>query len=97
MYIVDGIAYGGDPKPLVKIQNIRPLPKHRLWVQFNTGETKTVDFAPLLDSPAFSPLKDAALFRAVSIDHGVPVWDGGNIDIAPEYLYAHGQDGPEDA
>ncbi|MDR1834395.1 MAG: DUF2442 domain-containing protein [Fusobacteriaceae bacterium] len=88
MYIKDGIAYAGDlPVPL-KICGIRPLPDHKLWVRFNTGETEIFDFKPLLAAPAFAPLKDPAIFADVYIDHGVPVWKDGDIDIAPEVLYS---------
>lgn len=30
------------------------------------------------------------VFNSVYIDYGVPVWNDGDIDIAPEYLYKHG-------
>lgn len=87
MYIKDGIAYAGEPKLLLKVIGVRPLPDYRLWLRFNTGETKIFDFRSQLDSPAFRPLKDPAVFSAVYIDYGVPVWNDGDIDIAPEYLY----------
>ena len=90
MYIKDGIAYGGEPKPMLKISGVRPLENHKLWVRFNNGEAKVFDFAPMLGSPAFSPLRDETVFRSVYIDYGVTVWKDGDIDIAPEYLYAHG-------
>lgn len=90
MYILDGIAYAGEPKPALKISGVRPLPDYRLWVRFNTGEAKIFDFTPLLQSPAFSPLKDPDTFNSVYIDYGVAVWNDGDIDIAPEYLYEQG-------
>ena len=90
MYIVDGIAYAGEPKQPVKVCSVRPMGDYVLWVRFNTGEAKTFDFKPLLSSPAFAPLADKAVFGAVYIDYGVPVWKGGDIDIAPEYLYENG-------
>lgn len=90
MYIVDGIAFAGDTKPAIKISGVRPLPDYKLWLRFNTGETKVFDFKPLLDSPAFVPLKNADTFNGVYIDYGVTVWNNGDIDIAPEYLYNNG-------
>ncbi len=90
MYIKDGIAYAGEqPKP-IKVSGVRPLDDYKLWLRFNTGETKIFDFATILNTPAFSPLKDKKLFGAVYIDFGVPVWNDGDIDIAPEFLYEHG-------
>lgn len=90
MYIVNGIAYAGEPELAIKVSGVRPLPSYKLWVRFNTGEAKVFDFAPLLSTPAFSPLQDEELFRQVYIDYGVAVWCDGAIDIAPEKLYADG-------
>ena len=90
MYVKNGIAYAGELKPPLKVCSVRPMENYRLWVRFNTGEAKVFDFCEKLDTPAFSPLRNKALFRSVYIDYGIPVWDDGNIDIAPEYLYTHG-------
>ena len=87
MFIKDGIAYAGEKTPIIKVSGIRPMDNHLLWIRFNTGEAKVFDLKPLLDSPAFAPLKDESLFRGVYIDYGVSVWMDGEIDIAPEYLY----------
>ena len=87
MYIIDGIAYAGERKPPIKVSGVRPLDGRRLWLRFNTGEIKIFDFTPLLSSPAFAPLNDQTVFSGVYIDYGVTVWENGDIDIAPEYLY----------
>ena len=89
MYIVDGIAYAGERRPAIKISGVRPLDGYRLWLRFSTGEAGIFDFTPLLSAPAFAPLKDPATFRGVYIDYGATVWNDGEIDIAPEYLYEH--------
>ena len=90
MYIVNGIAYAGEQKQPLKVSGVRPLADHQLWVRFNNGEARVVDFRPLLDSVAFAPLKDEAAFRDVYIDYGVTVWMNGDVDIAPERLYESG-------
>ncbi len=90
MYIIDGIVYAGEKQPAIKISGVRPLPDYKLWLRFNTGEAKVFDFKPLLDFPAFAPLKDVELFNGVYIDYGVTVWQNGDIDIAPERLYNDG-------
>lgn len=90
MYIQDGIAYAGEQTKPVKVSGVRPLADHVLWVRFSTGEIKLFDFKPLLDAPAFRPLKDDGIWNGVYIDYGVTVWQDGDIDIAPEYLYGHG-------
>jgi len=69
---------------------VRPLNNYCLWVRFNNGESKIFDFKPLLNAPAFEPLSDPNVFNNVYIDYGVPVWNNGDIDIAPETLYEKG-------
>lgn len=42
---------------------------------------------PLMEKPCYAPLKNPDVFQGVYLDYGVPVWNNGEIDIAPEYLY----------
>ena len=90
MYIIDGIAYAGEQIKPITVSGIRPLADHQLWIRFSTGEVKLFDFTPLLDSPAFQPLREPEIWNGVYIDYGVPIWKDGEIDIAPEYLYENG-------
>ena len=90
MYFKNGIAYAGEEKPPIKVTGIRPLSDFHLWVRFNTGEEKIVDISPLLDLPAFSPLKEKSVFDAVYIDYGIAAWQNGDIDLSSDYLYTHG-------
>ena len=90
MYVIDGIAYAGEIKKPITVISARALEDYKMWLRFSTGEMKTFDFTPLLDSAGFQPLKDKTLFNSVYIDYGIPVWDDGAIDIAPEYLYYNG-------
>ena len=87
MYIIDGIAYAGETTLPVRICGVRPLDGYKLWIRFNTGETGIFDFTPLLSAPAFVPLREPEIFRSVYIDYDTAVWQDGEIDIAPEYLY----------
>jgi hypothetical protein len=89
MYTKNGIVYA-EKETLLKVNGVRPLKGHKLWVRFTTGETKIFDFTPLLSLPAFAPLKDEETFKNVYIDYGVTVWNDGDIDIAPEELYEKG-------
>jgi hypothetical protein len=91
MYIIDGIAYAGEPAKTVKVVSVCPLDGWRLKLRFSTGEVKIFDLAPLLDFPCFKPLQDESVFRSVSLDHGVPVWLDGEIDLAPEKLWQDGE------
>jgi hypothetical protein len=90
MYIIDGIAYAGEKTPTIQVKSVRPLKDYKLWLRFNTNEEKIFDFSPLLGMPVFAPLKDKALFDGVYVDFGVPTWMDGEIDLAPEKLYAEG-------
>lgn len=90
MYVKDGIAYAGEQTKPIKVYGVRPLDDFKLWVRFSTGEAKVVDFKPLLSDVGFQPLNDPAVFRGVYIDYGCTVWNDGEIDIAPEYLYENG-------
>ena len=90
MYVRDGIAYAEHPSTPIKVWGVRPLPDFKLWVRFNTGEAKVIDFKQLLNDACFQPLRDPDVFRDVYIDYGCTVWKDGEIDIAPEYLYQKG-------
>ena len=90
MYIIDGIAYAGEPAAAIKVISVRALDDYTLWLRFSTGETKVFDFKPLLNAPCFIPLKDEAIFKQAYVDYGVVVWNDDEIDIAPEKLYNDG-------
>ncbi|MCM1328288.1 MAG: DUF2442 domain-containing protein [Ruminococcus sp.] len=86
MYIINDIAYAGElPKP-VKAKAIRPLDGYRLLITFNNDEKRVFDFKPYLDFPCYKPLKDVNVFNGVYVEYGTAVWNGGEIDIAPETL-----------
>ena len=87
MYIINGIAYAGEPAPTLKISGVRPMDGLMLWVRFNTGEARLFDCGTLVSSPAFAPLRDPGVFKNVYIDYGIPVWNDGDIDLSPEYIY----------
>lgn len=87
MYIKNGIAYAGEEAPMLKVNGVRTLDNHKLWLRFNTGETRVFDFTPLLSKPVFAPLLDMNVFKTVYIDCGMLVWNDGEIDISPEMLY----------
>ena len=90
MYVIDGIAYSGEHENPITVISVRPLKDHKLWIRFSTGETKIFDFTSLLDTEGFRTLNDEASFGSVYVDYGIPAWNDGAIDIAPEYLYQNG-------
>ena len=62
---------------------------YTLLCEFNEGVRKRVDLTPLLKYPAFEKLRDVKQFIQFGLDQTI-FWKNG-ADIAPEYLYAHGQ------
>lgn len=91
MYIVNGIAYAGEKTIILHVIGVRALNDFCLWVRFNNNEVKIFDFKPLLKTPAFASLADPDIFNSVYIDYGIPTWNDGKIDIAPEMLYKNGE------
>jgi len=90
MYTLNGIAYPDDHNKPITVISARALENYTLWIRFSDGETKTFCCVPLLNTSAFQPLMDKNLFDNVYVEYGIPVWNNGEIDIAPEYLYHNG-------
>ena len=88
MYFVDGFVYGGEPKGIIRVEKVKPLPDQMMLLTFNNHEQRLFD-ATILNGPAFEPLSKAEVFNNPEIDHGVVTWNEGQIDCAPEYMYEH--------
>ena len=89
MYVINGIAYAGTSVQDMRVSAVKALDDMMLLLTFASGERRLYDATQLLEYPAFQPLKDEAIFKAASIDHGVVTWLDGDIDIAPETMYAN--------
>ena len=87
MYILNGIAYAGEPQPGMKVKSAKVVNDLSMLVTFSTGETRLFDASQLAEKPAFADLADYDVFRDFRIDHGVVTWKRGDIDIAPEAMY----------
>lgn len=57
-----------------------------LHVQFETGEARRFDMAPLLHRKCYSALRNKALFATAAPLYGVVTWADGT-DIDPDWLY----------
>lgn len=86
MYIIDDICYAGNPCDEARVIEAKPLKGGMLLLLFSSGEKKLFD-ALSVEGSAFLPLKDEAVFNAVSVQHGFVSWADGTIDLAPEYMY----------
>ena len=73
-------------------------PGHTVRIVFADGEVRDVDISPLLDTPAFSPLRDPVVFERVEVDEqtGTIVWPG-DVDLDPDVIYAALDLGPDKA
>ena len=63
---------------------------YRIELAFDDGERGVVDFTEYLDGGGvFERLRDPEFFRSFTVDRdlGVITW-GGEVDVAPETLYA---------
>ena len=73
--------------PEIKVQSAKVLRGGMLLLTFSTGEQRLFD-TTLLHGSAFEPLKDQKVLENYTIFHGIMTWMNGEIDIAPETMYA---------
>ena len=88
MYFSNGFVCGGAPEGAIKVVSVKPLKDMIMLITFNNDEQRLFD-ASILDGPVFKPLRDETVFNAPVIDHGIVTWNNGEIDCAPEYMFAH--------
>lgn len=72
----------------ISITDAKYLDGHRLWLQFNTGESGEAELEDVINRfSAASPLKDPNEFAKFYLDEWPTVaWKCG-FDLDPEYLY----------
>jgi len=87
MYIMNGIAYAAEKQDNIEVKSVKALDDMIMLVTFSTGEKRVFDASYLLEYPAFIPLKNEKVFKSAKVEHGVVVWNDGEIDIAPETMY----------
>ncbi len=87
MYVINGIAYAGQPVAGMKVESAKVVDSLSMLVTFSTGETRLFDASRIAEKAAFAPLADYDTFNNFEIDHGVVTWLEGEIDIAPETMY----------
>ena len=87
MYIIDDVCYAGEAALDIKVKKATMLRGGMILITFSTGEQRLFD-TTLLTGSAFEPLKDEKILSEFTIFHGVMTWMNGEIDIAPETMYA---------
>lgn len=71
------------------VKNVDYLGDYTLLCTFNDGVKKKVDLSSLLKYPAYKELADKKKFVQFGLDQTIFWFNGA--DIAPEYLYDHGE------
>lgn len=71
---------------LLDVVRVDPQTDYKLFLEFENGERRVFDMAPLMDKKPFVQLKGSPLFIRARVDYGTVMWPG-DIDIAPETLY----------
>ena len=87
MYVVNGIAYAGEPQLGTKIAKAKVVNTLSMSVTFSTGEARLFDASKLVEKPVFAPLAVPETFQDFAIERGVATWMEGDIDFSPEAMY----------
>jgi len=74
---------------MLTIKDVEYQGEYTITCVFSDGVKKRIDLTPLLQYPAFEDLKDLKKFVQFGLDDTI-FWSNG-ADIAPEYLYEHGE------
>ena len=72
---------------LLDVISVKTRDDYTLELVFENGENRIFDMKPFFDKKPFSKLLNSHLFFKASVQYGTVVWPG-NIDIAPETLWA---------
>jgi hypothetical protein len=69
-----------------KIVSFKVLENYHVWIQFQDGETKTIDFQQLIGRGISASLLDKEYFEKATIDNGGGLeWPNG-VDFCPNFL-----------
>lgn len=74
---------------MLTVKDVEYQGEYTIVCVFNDGVKKRIDLTPLLQYPAFEELRDLKKFVQFGLDDTI-FWSNG-ADIAPEYLYEHGE------
>lgn len=72
---------------MIQVNSVETLADFGLLLTFVGGERRCFDMRPYLHSPVFRLLENPGYFALARVDYGTVTWPG-EIDIAPETLYA---------
>ena len=69
-----------------RVKTAKPLPSHKIVIEFLNGEKKVFDVRAYLDFGVFRELRDLNYFFQVKVANGTLVWPHEQ-DICPDTLY----------
>lgn len=75
---------------LIRIVDVDYIKDYTMDLKFSNGETRRVDFLPLLKGNKREELKDMNKFIQFGLTHWTLEWYNG-IDFAPDFLYKQGK------
>jgi hypothetical protein len=75
---------------LLDVISVKTRDDYTLELVFENGETRIFDMKPFLGKKPFAKLLNSPLFFKASVQYGTVIWPG-NIDIAPETLWARSE------
>lgn len=87
MFVVDGVAYAGEPRESMGVASAWAVNDLSMLVTFSTGETRLLMRRPSWRCLSSHPFRSNEVFSGFAIDHGAVSWAGGDIDLAPETMY----------
>jgi len=68
------------------VKHVETASDYRLILEFDNGEKKVFDVAPLLTIGRFQTLTAIEVFEKVHVSFDTVEWENG-LDLDPEYLY----------
>jgi len=87
--LASDVDFTPAPRSPWRVVSAHSLPDYRLKLTFRDGTVGTVDLKAAIFAPnagVLACLRDEAVFNAVRVETGAPVWPG-EIDVAPDALY----------
>ena len=75
---------------MIRVVDVDYIKDYTLEMTFSDGVRKRMDFRPILQGEVFGELIDKAKFVQYGLTRSTIAWANG-ADIAPEYLYEHGE------
>ena len=75
---------------MMRVVDVDYIKDYTLEMTFSDGVRKRMDFRPILQGEVFGELIDKAKFVQYGLTRSTIEWANG-ADIAPEYLYEHGE------